>query len=153
MRDRSPRRGLRPVLNTRSPSVVEVERQPGTPIKVSGTTTPFAVPSISTLFCLEIVNAPRCGKVKMPMLDLYDGTGDPEEHLGVYKAQMYVQDVDDASYCRYFPATLKGVAQSCFNGLPQGGITCFQDLDDKFVGQFIASRKERRTSIHLSKIK
>lgn len=66
---------------------------------------------------------------------------------------MYVQDVDDASYCRYFPATLKGVAQSWFNGLPQGSIVCFQDLADKFVGQFIASRKERRTSIHLSKIK
>ena len=72
---------------------------------------------------------------------------------GVYIAQMYVQDVDDASYCCYFLATLKGVAQSWFNGLPQGSISCFQDLADKFVGQFIASRKERRTSIHLSKIK
>jgi len=48
----------------------------------------------------------------MPTVDLYDGTTDPEEHLGVYKAQMYVQGVDDAAYCRYFPATLKGVAQS-----------------------------------------
>jgi len=46
----------------------------------------------------------------MPTLDLYDGTTDLLELLGVYKAQMYVQDVDDASYCRYFPATLKGVA-------------------------------------------
>ena len=33
-----------------------------------------------------------------------------KEHLGVYKAQMYIQDVDDTAYCRYFPATLKGVA-------------------------------------------
>jgi len=41
-------------------------------------------------------------------LDLYDGTTDPEEHLGVYKAQMYVQDIDDAAYCRFFPATLNG---------------------------------------------
>ena len=153
MRDRSPRRGLRPALNTRSPSVVEVERQLGTPIKVSGMAARFAAPSFSTPFCPEIVKAPRCGKVKMLMLDLYDGTRDPEEHLGVYKAQMYVQDVDDTSYCRYFPATLKGVVQSWFNGLPQGSITCFQDLANKFVGQFVASRKERRTSIHLSKIK
>jgi len=76
----------------------------------------------------------------MPTLDLYDGTTDPEEHLGIYKAQMYVQDVDDASYCRYFPALLKGVLQSWFNGLPPRSITCFQDLADKFVSQFIASR-------------
>jgi len=66
---------------------------------------------------------------------------------------MYMQDVDDAAYYRYFPATLKGVAQSWFNGLPPGSITCFQDLTDRFVSQFIASQKEMRTSIHLSKIK
>ena len=125
MRDRSPRRGLHPIGDTRSPSVVEVERRHGTPIKVSGTAARLATPSFSTPFCPEIVNAPRCGKVKMSMVDLYDGTGDPEEHLGVYKAQMYVQDVDDASYCRYFPPTLKGVAQSWFNGLPQGSVACF----------------------------
>ena len=89
----------------------------------------------------------------MPTVDLYNGTTDPKEHLGVYKAQMYVQDIDEASYCRYFPATLKGVAQSWLNGHAPGSITCFQDLLDKFVSQLIASRKERRTSIHLSKIK
>ena len=46
----------------------------------------------------------------MPMVDLYDGTTDPEEHIGVYQAQMHVRDVDDAAYCRCFLATLKGVA-------------------------------------------
>jgi len=48
----------------------------------------------------------------MPTIDLYDGTTDREEHLGAYKEQIYIQDVDDAAYCRYFPATLKEVAQS-----------------------------------------
>ena len=66
---------------------------------------------------------------------------------------MYVQDVDDAGYSRYFPATLKGVAQPWFNGLPQGIATCFEDLANKFVSQFIASWKEKRTSIHHSKMK
>ena len=46
----------------------------------------------------------------MPSVDLFDGTTDPDDHLDVYKAQMYVQDVDDATCCRYFPATLKGIA-------------------------------------------
>jgi len=52
---------------------------------------------------------------------------------------MYVQDVDDTAYCRYFPATLKRVTQSWFNGLPPGTISYFQDLADRFVSQFIAS--------------
>ena len=113
--------------------VIEVERHPKTPIKVSGMAArPTALP-FSTSFSAEIINAPRYGKVKMSTLDLYDGTVGPEEHLGVYKAQMYVRDVDDVGFCRYFPATLKGVVQSWFNGLPPGSVACFQDLADRFV--------------------
>jgi len=48
----------------------------------------------------------------MPTLELYNGNTNLEEHLGVYKAQIYVQDMDGVAYCKYFPATLKGVAQS-----------------------------------------
>ena len=55
MRDRSPHRGLHPIGDTRSPSVVEVERRHGTPIKVSGTAARLAAPSFSTPFCPEIV--------------------------------------------------------------------------------------------------
>ena len=29
----------------------------------------------------------------MPSVDLFDGTTDPDNHLDVYKAQMYIQDV------------------------------------------------------------
>jgi len=49
---------------------------------------------------------------------------------------MYVQNVDDAVYCRFFLATLKGVAQSWFNGLSLRIISCFQDLADRFVSPF-----------------
>ena len=48
----------------------------------------------------------------MPIMDLYDGTTNPEEHLRVYKVLMYVQNVNDVTYCRFFPATLKEVAHS-----------------------------------------
>jgi len=44
----------------------------------------------------------------MPNLELCDGTKDLEEHLRAYKAQMYIQDMDNAAYYRYFSATLKG---------------------------------------------
>ena len=42
----------------------------------------------STLFSAEIVNAPRYRKVEMPTVDLYDGTTDPKEHLGVYPIEL-----------------------------------------------------------------
>ena len=129
--------------------MVEVERHLDTPIMVSKTAARPTVLRFSTPFSVEIINAPRYGKVKMPTVNLYDGTIDPEEHLGVYKAQMYMQDVDDASLPRHF----KRNDAVLVNGLTSGSITCFQDLADKFVNQVIASYKERRTSFHLSKIK
>lgn len=68
------------------------------------------------------MNAPMPHKAKMPNLDLYDETIDPKEHLGVYKAQMYVKDVDNMAYCRYFSATLKGVARKSFNARHLGAL-------------------------------
>jgi len=93
-----------------SPSVVKVEHHPEIPIKVSGAVARPTALSFSTPFSAKIINVPHYGKVKMPTVDLYDGTTNPKEHLGVYKAQMYVQDVYYAAHCRYFPVTLKGVA-------------------------------------------
>jgi len=66
----------------------------------------------STLLSANIVNALHYGKVKMPTVDLYDRTTDPQGQLGVYKAQMYIQYVNDAAYYQFFFPTLKGVVQS-----------------------------------------
>jgi len=48
----------------------------------------------STPFSAKIINAPHYGMVKKPTVDLYAETTIPEEHVGVYKAQMYVQDME-----------------------------------------------------------
>ena len=99
-----------------------------TPVKVSGTTARLATLPFSTPLSPEIINAPRYEKVKMLTVDIYDGATDPEEYLGVYKAQMYVQDVGDGRYCHYFPATLTGVAHSWFDDLPPGNCHLFPGL-------------------------
>ena len=92
--------------------MVEVGRKLETPLKVSGMAARTGSVPFSTPFSVEVINAPTFGKVKMPNLELYNGTMDPDEHLGVYKTQIYIQDVDDIAHCQYFSATLKGVAQS-----------------------------------------
>ena len=133
--------------------MVEVGRQLETPVKVSGMAVRTGQIRFCMTFSVEIINGPRFGKMKMRTMELYDGATDPEKHLGVHKAPVYVQVVDDIACYQYFLVTLKVVAQSWFNGLTLGSAFCFQDLADRFVIQYIASRKERRSSIHLLKIK
>ena len=117
----------------RDPQQGNTSRRPGEPslldvalvrpitLKVGNSMERGSRPTYVTPFSREILEAPRLSKVKVPSVDLFDGTTDPDDHLDVYKAQMYVQDVDDATCYRYFPATLKGIAQKWFNGL-QGGV-------------------------------
>ena len=80
----------------------------------------------STPFRAKIINTPRYSKVKMSPMDLYDGTKDPEEYLGVYKAQIYIQDIDNILYCRYIAVALKGVAQSWLKSLTPGAFLAFK---------------------------
>ena len=79
-------------------------------LKVGNSIERGSCPTFVTPFSQEILEAPQLSKVKMPFVDLFDGTMDPDDHLDVYKAQMCVQDVDDATCCRYFLDTLKGIA-------------------------------------------
>ena len=69
---------------------MEVRRHPNTPIKVSGTAVRSTVLPFSTSFSTGIINAPCYKEVKTPTIELYDRITDPEEHIGVYKAHMYV---------------------------------------------------------------
>jgi len=78
-------------------------------------------------------------KVKISKLEFYDGTIDLEEYLGVYKSQMYMQDVDDTTYHWYYPAILKGVAQKWFGGLQPSSIIYFYELCECFINQSIVS--------------
>ena len=87
--------------------MVKVERRL-IPVKLSWTGTQLGSVPFNMPFNAEVINTPRLEKVKMPNLELYDGTADPEEHLVLYKAHTYVQDMDDAAYYRYFHTTLKG---------------------------------------------
>ncbi|XP_021744015.1 uncharacterized protein LOC110710066 [Chenopodium quinoa] len=68
------------------------------------------------------MNTPIPPKVKIPTLDPYEGKTDPTDHLNAYKAQMGVQIGCEASWCRFFPTTLKGIAQTWFNNLTPGSI-------------------------------
>jgi len=66
---------------------------------------------------------------------------------------MHVWDIDDTTRCRYFFARLKGIAQRWFHDLPNGNINSFLKLVELFSTNFNVSKRERKTRIHLDKIR
>ncbi|XP_056688859.1 uncharacterized protein [Spinacia oleracea] len=98
------------------------------------------------------MNAPKEPKVKPPAIDAYDGMFDPDVHLLAYQHHMYVQGTTDATWCKYFPSTLKGVASKWFEKLPAGTINTYAELEMLFSARFMAYKEEKKTSMHLGRI-
>ena len=79
-----------------TPSLMKVGPLPPSVLGVSGSSRWGLLHTFATPVSREIMEAPRLKKVKMPSVELFDGATDPEDHLDVYKVQMYVQDRDDS---------------------------------------------------------
>ncbi|XP_010667376.1 uncharacterized protein LOC104884429 [Beta vulgaris subsp. vulgaris] len=98
------------------------------------------------------MEAPPFPKVKLPIIDPFDGIIDPDDHLSAYKHQMYVQAMDDATWCKNFPATLKGVAKKWFNNLPVNSVNNFTKLSYLFTSHFVVNRQEQKKECTWGKI-
>ena len=86
--------------------------------------------------------------VKIPTNITYDGTSDPKDHIASYKGHMYLNPKSEASWCKYFPTTLKGVAQAWITkGVKEGSFTGWKELSNKFKSKFsTANRREKTTA-------
>ncbi|XP_021839099.1 uncharacterized protein [Spinacia oleracea] len=70
--------------------------------------------------------------------------------MAAYAAQMNVQTGCGATWCRYFPTTLKGFALIWFNKhVPNGSIKSYNELEKLFTSQFAAARRPQKTSVNL----
>ena len=89
-------------------------------------------------------------KFTILIIALYNGGGDPDEHVSIYKQKMSASTIPDqdreAVMCKSFSVTLPGPALTWFTGLPQGSIASFADLVNLFKTQFASSRKIGRAS-------
>ncbi|XP_021857145.1 uncharacterized protein [Spinacia oleracea] len=71
-----------------------------------------------------------------------------------YAAQMNVQTGCGATWCRYFPITLKGLALIWFNKhVPKGSIKSYSELEKVFISQFAAGRRHKKTSVNLIEVR
>ncbi|KAK3022791.1 hypothetical protein RJ639_046893 [Escallonia herrerae] len=88
----------------------------------------------------------------MPQCDLYDGTGDPGEHVYQFETNMLLIQVSDAVMCRAFPTTLRKAAHAWFKSLQPRSIYSFSQLSNLFQKHFISSRSRRKNSVSLLNI-
>ncbi|KAK3024642.1 hypothetical protein RJ639_043266 [Escallonia herrerae] len=68
--------------------------------------------------------------------DLYDGTGDPGEHVYQFETNMLLLQVSDAVMCRAFPTTLRKAAHAWFKSLQPRSIYSIGQLSDLFQKNF-----------------
>lgn len=69
-----------------------------------------------------------------------------------YTNLMYLLGLDDATWCRCFPTTLKGIAQRWFGNLPATCINNLKTLAYLFAFNFSMNIPARKTSLDLGDI-
>ncbi|GKV46164.1 hypothetical protein SLEP1_g53173 [Rubroshorea leprosula] len=101
---------------------------------------------------LSITAEPYQEGFKIPHLETYDGTGDPDEHLHTYQAIMRIQNANDVMMCKVFPATLKSTARRWYHKLPRHSIYSFSQLAKLFSNKFASQREIKRTATELMQV-
>jgi hypothetical protein len=75
---------------------------------------------------------PMPDKFKMPQIEKYDGSEDPQDHLEAFQEHLILHGTPDEIACKAFPLTLKGVAKDWFTGLPPKSVGTFKELGRLF---------------------
>ncbi|CAA0842918.1 Unknown protein, partial [Striga hermonthica] len=88
----------------------------------------------------DILQEPVPKKIKVPQLGLYDGSSDPDSHIGLYTSWMVLHGATDALRCRMFSLTLGPKAQRWYHSLYPHSISTWGELRAAFRSHFIGSQ-------------
>jgi len=102
-------------------------------------------------FSDRIAHAEFPRKLRMPTtVTKYDGTGDPNDHLGVFVSAGGIERWTMPVWCHMFVQTLIGAARTWFDSLPEGEIDNFEALIDKFMKHFSQQKRhlKGKSEIH-----
>lgn len=105
------------------------------------------------LFSMTIMSHPLPKKFYIPLMEPFDGSKDPFDHLETYKTLMLLHDYSDGVMCRAFLATLKSSTRKWFNSLQPNIINSFSELSESFASHFIGGRCYRWLATYLLNVK
>ncbi|XP_056698769.1 uncharacterized protein [Spinacia oleracea] len=92
-------------------------------------------------------------RMKLPRHIKYDGSTDPDDHITAYEGHMYLYTASSAVWCKCFPATLSGLAQTWFKNMRAGSIRNFRQLSKQFCEHFVSNKRREKTSAELWSVK
>ncbi|GMH01944.1 hypothetical protein Nepgr_003783 [Nepenthes gracilis] len=104
-------------------------------------------------FAMDSGTQPATEQVRNAVMEGYDGSKDPMDHLNCFRTHLTLQGASEALMCQSFPVTLRGDALLWFHGLPPNSICSFDELADSFLSQFASSRREERQPWHLVRLR
>ncbi|GKV02708.1 hypothetical protein SLEP1_g15104 [Rubroshorea leprosula] len=88
----------------------------------------------------NIILEPYPAGFRIPQLETYDGTKDPDDHLHAFYSCMQAQNASDALMCKIFPSTLRGNARTWYYSLPPRSINSYIELASAFATKFSSRR-------------
>ncbi|XP_073120886.1 uncharacterized protein [Henckelia pumila] len=100
-------------------------------------------------FALAILEEELPDSYKKPSVGEYDGSTDPEEHMGRFENAALLHQYSDGIKCRVFLSTLVKSTQQWFNMLKPGSIRSFEDFRVAFMHKFSSSKKYQKNYLSL----
>ncbi|KAL5572690.1 hypothetical protein UlMin_022287 [Ulmus minor] len=86
-------------------------------------------------------------------MEPYMGNTSPSEHLDKYITWINLNEESHALLCMLFSMNLGGYIRVWFHNLPTGSISSFQDLSNRFVGQFAEEKPVRKPMDSLKSVR
>ncbi|KAF3443328.1 hypothetical protein FNV43_RR13010 [Rhamnella rubrinervis] len=102
---------------------------------------------------VEIMEAPLLKNFKMSNLVIYNGKGDSNGHLDVFRSWMNFEQNLNLPRCRAFPLTLSRPAQAWHSRLKLTSIHSFEQLAAQFVAHFKGAKLVKKLVTHLMSIR
>nr|XP_017245509.1 PREDICTED: uncharacterized protein LOC108217176 [Daucus carota subsp. sativus] len=112
----------------------------------------FDFPSGNPL-SIDIENAKIDRNIKIPSVELFDGSTDPSDFLNMFDGRMSFCGHSEVARCRFFGTCLKGTALTWYNNLPPRSIDSWITMKNKFRARFSINKRGGKITASLMTVR